>query len=60
MAPENVIIETRTERSCVAYATYHSKSSLSLYRYRMKDVDCKTPAPFICKFNPGVSTTKLK
>jgi hypothetical protein len=24
-----------------------------MYRYRMKDVDCKQKAPFICQYNQG-------
>jgi hypothetical protein len=51
--PENVLVETRTERPCVGYATLFSKSATQVYRYRMKDVDCKVKAPFICKYNPG-------
>jgi hypothetical protein len=51
--PNNVLADVRTERPCVAYATFHSRSIDTNYRYRMKDVDCQLKAPFICQYNPG-------
>ena len=53
--PENLLVDTSTEQLCVAYATFHSKSSSFVYRYRMKDVDCNTKAAFICRYNPGLN-----
>jgi hypothetical protein len=55
-APASILSEVTTDRPCVAVATLHSKSPVDNYRYRMKDVDCKTSAPFICKLNPGVKS----
>ena len=52
--PENVLSGgIKTERACVAYATYHAKTATSDFRYRIKDVECQTEAPFICQYNPG-------
>ena len=60
ITPENILVDTATERACVAYATFHSKSSSFIYRYRMKDVDCKTKAPFICRYNPGSNPMQIQ
>ena len=52
--PDNVMtLPTATERSCVAYTTFHSNSSNFGYRFRMRDVDCRAKASFVCVFNPG-------
>ena len=52
--PDNVLtLPTASERNCVALATFHSNSSKFAFRHRMKDVDCRSKAAFVCAFNPG-------
>jgi hypothetical protein len=53
ITPTNILAEPPTDRQCIAYASFHSQSSLHRYRYRMKDVSCQEKAPFICQYNPG-------
>ncbi len=44
------LVEAETEHPCLAYQRYNDDPL-----YGIKDVDCRTKAPFICLFNPGVN-----
>ena len=34
-------------------ALHRTPADSKNYKYKWKDVDCKTKAPFICQYNPG-------
>ena len=56
------VLKVKSNRECIAYAALEQENSVhrdpgsaSPYKYKWKDIDCKTKAPFICQYNPGAS-----
>ena len=55
------VLEVKSNRECLAYAAldynenalHRTPADSKNYKYKWKDVDCKTKAPFICQYNPG-------
>ena len=58
------VLEVKSNRECLAYAAleynenalHRDPTDAKPYKYKWKDIDCKTKAPFICQYNPGISS----
>ena len=57
------ILKVKSNRACIAYAAleynenalHNAPYKAKTYKYKWKDIDCKTKAPFICQYNPGLN-----